>query len=84
VRRLTWIGPRRIVTGGDPRLPLSNWRFNVAASVRLDVDLPQTIPAGRGVLGQVLDLVAPGGDGGREVGHVGRSTAERLLKREPA
>jgi hypothetical protein len=42
----------------------------------------EQVPARRGVLGQALDLVAPGGDGGREVGHVGRGRAERLLKRK--
>jgi hypothetical protein len=40
------------------------------------------IPAGRGVRGQALDLVAPGGNGRRGVGHAGRGTAERLLKRK--
>lgn len=40
------------------------------------------IPAGRGVLGQALNLVAPGCDGGRKVGHAGRGTAERLPKRK--
>jgi hypothetical protein len=45
----------------------------VTASSLLDVDLPQSkrgaceIPARRGVLGQGLDLVAPGGDGGRKI-----------------
>jgi hypothetical protein len=42
----------------------------------------QQVPAGRGVLGQALDLIAPRSDGGRKVGHAGRGTAERLLKRK--
>ncbi len=48
--------------------------FARMAAQRAGVD----IPAGRSVLVQALDLVAPGGDGGREVGHGRRVTAEWL------